>query len=124
MKEYESTIEKDSLDLTAASLPEIQEYEGQSFGPDVDTSGFHMHDALLLGFNHRNCALRNLWLKLEKRQLQTVSSAVEKGIYICRKWKKSLPRDAGDLIANRANKFHGGAKVTVIEILKIGEAPN
>ena len=93
---------------SVSSIPEIQSYSGQDFGVDGDGLTFRMGQILLLGFNHRNQALKRLRSNPSTRNHPNVVAALERGLQMCRKWT-ILSRDVADHVAGHANQYHDGA---------------
>ena len=75
---------------------------------DVDMGQVKNGHALLLGFGHTNSALYRLRHSKDDalRNHVNVIGALEKKMYNCRRWSKSMPRDAAVWIASENNSEH------------------
>ena len=105
------------LQFGVSSIPEVQEYAGQDFGSEFASKVFFkLEQILLLGFNHRT--LKRLWENPETRDHPNVQRALETGMLMVRKWKKTLPRDAAEALAKHGNNFHGGDAGGFTEVLR------
>ena len=84
-------------------------YTGQDFGEKGVGKVFRINQPLLLGFGHRNEALRRRRADPKTKDLDTVKGACEKGLQKARKWKSLTPQDVAEKIAEAGNANHGGA---------------
>ena len=100
----------DGMSYANASRPEVQLFEGQRFG-DVDggTAVLRPGQVLLLGFGHRNSAIRRCAEDPTMSLLDTVKECLEKGLRFVRIWNKELPQDVGEFISEEGNSGHDGA---------------
>ena len=108
-RDYEQRIVQFSLNQQSASGAEVIIYSGHDFGEKGKGKTFRIGQPLLLGFGHRNEALKRRRADITTRDLDTVKGAAEKGLQKARKWKGWSPQDVCEKIAEAGNANHGGA---------------
>ena len=105
IRKYQSRILVYSIQAGVSSVPEIQTYAGQDFGIDGEGLTFRAGQSLLLGFNHRNQALNGLRQIPKTWDHPNLVAAVQRGVFMARKWEHNLPRDVGEAVSKNANMF-------------------